>query len=318
MSQTALELIQTASKRLGDLILSVPTSAGTTTTLIDSLLKQYLQTLTQANFWVYGTQTVDHDNRCVERRASGFTKPTNTLSFEAAWPAAITAGTYEVHPRYSRSLILEWINDAVGQLGVYWYRNARDNVVETEEQTLLYPLPNTSYWTRIYNVEIESDPDSDVVGFPYRSAAAWNWRADPYTDQFGNQFWQLQFGSQPPPGRLLRIYGEAYYPALEDDDDILALSGMYERPAMTYIFDWVNYRAMEYDSLIGRTSDTDKSRQKMYDSLNKTRDWLTSMLQPTHKPSRVNNPYSPGSGLISSGYGSNDPGYFGATSQVSH
>lgn len=318
MARTALQLIQQASMLLGDLILSTPTSAGTTTTLVDNLLRQYVQTLTQANLWVYGTSTADLANRGEERRASAFTRASDTLSFEVDWPTAITTGSYEVHPRYQRRLILEWLNDAVGQLGIYWYRDARDESIETEDLTRVYNIPNTQYWTKIHDVQIEVLTSSLVVGMPYVSARPWNWNAYSYTDPYGNLFWQIQFGSQPPPGRLLRIFGEAFYPELANDSDTLALSGQYERPALQYLIDWTKYRAMEYDSLIGRTTDTDKARQKMFDSLNKTRDLLASMLQPTHKQARVNNPYYPGNGQLYGGYGINDPNYFGATSQVSH
>lgn len=318
MSRTALQLIQTASKRLGDLILSTPTSAGTTTTLIDSALKQYMQTLTQANLWVYGTSTADLTNRGEQRRASAFTKATNTLSFEVAWPEAIDGltGVYEIHPRYKRSLILEWLNDAIGQLGIYWFREARDNSIETEDLTLVYNLPNTGYWTQIHDIQIELNPSENITGFPYVSAKPWNWNAYPYTDRFGNRFWQVQFGLQPPPGRLLRIFGEAYYPDLDCDTDVLALSGQYERPALGWVFDWVAYRAMEHNSLIAHTTDVDKSRQRMYDSLNRAKDKLTSMLQPTHQGGQIGLP-GRGTGLFD-GWRSNDPNYFNAIGGVPH
>lgn len=311
MARTAQQLIQTASKRLGDLILSTPTSVGTTTTLIDALLKQYLSTLTQANIWVYGTNTADLTNRGVQRRASAFTKTSDTLSFEAAWPEIIDSGLYEIHPRYDRSLILEWLNDAIGQLGIYWFREVRDESIETVEQTMEYTLPFNQYLTKVTDVQIEMNPSGTIDGFPFNSIRGWNADWYPYTDQFGNRVWKIQFGLQPPPGRILRIFGEGYYPDLVNDTDVLALGGQYERPALAYVFDWTNFRAKEYDSLIGHTTDTDRSRQKMYDSLNKTREWLTSMLQPTHSPALVVTP-GRGDGLFNSGGMQENVQYFGA------
>lgn len=239
------------------------------------------------------------------------------MSFEVAWPAIIAAGSYEVHPRYDRTLILEWLNDAIGQLGVYWFREVRDQTIQTADLTMAYNLPSTQYWTKVTDVQIEINTSQTVEGFPFASATPWNWNAYPYTDQFGNRQWQIQFGLQPPPGRYLRVFGEAYYPDLSGDGDTLALGGQYERPALAYIFDWVNYRAKEYDSLIGHTTDTDRSRQKMYDSLNKTREWLTSMLQPTHSPAQIATP-GRGDGLFSPLGGRDNTQYFGAMNGISH
>lgn len=311
MSKTAQELIRTASKRLGDLILSTPTSPGTITTLVDSLLRQYLQTLTQANLWVYGGSTVDVPNRGQQRRAAAYTRESNTVSFEASWPNAITLGTYEIHPRYDRTLILEWLNDAVGQLGIYWFREVRDQSLLTADLTMAYTLPAAQYWTKVNRIELEVNTSGTVEGFPFVDAGPWNPHPYPYTDQFGNRTWTIQFGLQPPPDRILRVFGEAYYPELTNDGDVLALAGQYERPAMSYIFDWINYRAKEYDSLIGYTTETQESRQKMYDSLNKTREWLTSMLQPTHSPAKVVTP-GHGDGMFSPFGMTEDPNYFGA------
>lgn len=253
------------------------------------MLRQYLQTLTQANLWVYGTPTADLANRGVERRAQGFTNAVNTapLVFYSAWPTAITQGLYEIHLRFQRSMVLEWINDAVGQLGIYWYRLVRDDSLITEENTRVYNLPASQKLMKVTNVEILTYTGDEITGFPYMSATPWNWSAEPYTDQFGNHFFQLQFAGQPPPDRIIRVWGEGYYPELECDGDVLALGGPYEVPALNFIFDWVNYRSQEYAALGAHTTELDRYLQRMAQSLQRTKEWLASMLQPTHQPSQV-------------------------------
>lgn len=242
-TQTTLDLITELAARYDEMFVSTPTSTGTTTTLVDTLLNQELPNNVAAfNAWVYGRNNVVLANRGIERRAYAWTANSSTLTFRGAWPTAPTAlGVYEIHKKFRRGRLLEALNSALRRLGLFCYRQVQDMTITTEQGIWRYLLNPEQAWTQIYRIEIQEDTNEDQETFPYTLADDWGW--DIYTtDENGQESFWVQFRNLPPPGRILRIIGEGYFPDLVYDYDTLNLDGRWAGSALEWIFDWAEYR----------------------------------------------------------------------------
>lgn len=250
---TAQALVRELGYRLGDFWLAAPTG-GTTTTLIDTTLRQVLPNDTGSSTapyaaWVYGATDADVSNRGAERRVSTWTQSTGTLTFLAAWPVAITTGHYEIHQRYQRSRILEALNSGVRQLGRYWYRPMLDEVtLVTAVNTWQYTLPTTINWQGFDRFQIQVNTDNTLTGYPYVDGEQWNAAVIPFTDNNGNTTWRLQFGTLPPPNRIVRVFGHAISTDLVNDTDILSLFGPDAGVATEWLYRWATAMLYRWES----------------------------------------------------------------------
>ena len=292
MAQTALSLIRELAERVGDMVISTPSSAGGTTSLSDATLIQYFpQPLTQFNGWIYCSQnSPDGVNRGLERRGQQWRPDVSLLQLYApGFPGPITGGEYEIHMRYPRHRKMAAINSAISQLGLTWYRKIVDDTVSTNVNTWIYYPDATQYWSNIYRLEIQINTSPDQVGYPYADAEYLNWRPRVWTDQFGQEIWAIEFAVQPPPDRKLRIFGEGYYPKLVADTDVLAISGKWEGGALEWIFDWAEFRLQ--DSLSNRTptGEAEKIRQQALDRLERQKNDIL-VNAPSHQPGRIVTP----------------------------
>jgi hypothetical protein len=318
MAMTALALVQELARRNDELIISTPTATGTTTTLIDTGLNQYMPQDTGTGnarllCWVY-CNAGDTANVGQERRAQSFSANSSTLTFfsgAGAWPVAPTsAGTYELHLRSERSRKLEAINSAVRQLGLTWYRVFQDTSITTAINQWTYTIPSADNMSKVSKVEIQISTQPTLIGYPYIDASPWNWVIRESTDTSGNLTQILQFGVVPPPNRTLRITMEGWYPNLANDSDVLPLSGKWAGPATEFIYDWATYRLMQWQEHgqpageLGRYQAL--SREDLQAALERV-----LRLAPPHLPGRVVIPGS-GDGQYPAGAVSNDPAFLGA------
>lgn len=270
------------------------------TTLIDPTLTQYWPQAAGAaneNFmpWVYGPTSTygssstwaDTGNRGFYRRAIMW-DGTNVLTFSsgATWPSAITTGTYEVYIREDPTRILEAINSAVGQLSLWWYREFVDTSITTATQTWTYAMPSAQYTATIWQIEYQVDTNVNDIGFPYADAKTLDWELREAVDTNGNLTQTIQFAVLPPPNRTLRIRGEAYFPDLVNDGDVLAIAGRWERPCLGWIYKYAMYLLDSW--LAERVPQGDAMRYEQRESiLLQEAEQLKNEMRRAHKPGRI-------------------------------
>lgn len=324
MSITCTQLIRELGKRLGEYIQSTPTASGSSagTTLVDSNLLQYWpQTIGtgQEQFmpWVYGSTTVDAANVGITRRATMWNSASavTALTFPVAWPAPITstgssgAPVYDIFLRNSRDRLLEAVNSAVGQLGLWWFREFIDTSITTAAQTWSYTLPSGQYIARLWQVEYQVDTSSNNIGFPYADAQNLDWQVVESTDTTGAFTQTLQFGILPPYPRTLRLRGEAYFPDLVNDSDVLALSGEWQRPCTGWIYKYAAFLINSWLAMQLPQGDTQRYAA-LEQSLLQEAETLKAEMKRGHKPGRIVVP-GLGEGLFNQSLG-NSPSWLGA------
>jgi hypothetical protein len=317
-----------------DLIPSVATSPGTETTVIDTGLRKFLpvdQGQDRWSPWVYcisrnssdpppivegdgldiGGEELDLDPFGMdpdEQRARqwSYSSATLTLHTPGFSTATATKDTFEIHLKTRRSRKLEAINDAIGQLGIYWPRPVVDETVVTAENTWRYTL--TEDWAKIRSVEIEVREDFATTGYPFQSADRYDWSVYREVSSSGVETWYLQFKDPPPAGKTLRIRGDAFYSALSADTDVLPLSGNWEGVAIPWIRDWAIYRLKE-EILEGAPNfEVEKALSVVQSRLMKAKQAVLEMA-PSLENGRV---IIPGFGTAQHAYGHGDSSYLGA------
>lgn len=310
MPRTAQQLVrELADLRLADFILITSSSPGTDKTVVSSALSQYLPAdADQVNWWVYCSSGTA-GNVGQERRAKTWSYQTSTLTLHPpGFPSATNPGDeFEIHRLVKRSAKLDALNSGVRQLGLHWYRDVVDESITTVSSTWRYELPSSVSWVRVYKVEIQATTNSSMSGYPYLDAKPWNPQLYRDVSPTGAETWYLQFGLLPPSGRKIRIYGEAAYPALSGDQDVLALSGAWEGKALEWLFDWAVYRLWEREGHRQPSSEGDRYMFWTRDKLMRQREALL-LDAPSHKEGRV---LVPGmdTGLAA---GVSNPSYLGA------
>ncbi len=276
------------SKRLNEFVLSTPTQTGTTSTLIDASLAQYFPVALGAGNerflpWVYGTSTADANNVGVQRRASAWNPNTLTIY---PFPQAITTGSYEIHLRTDRTRKVEALNDAIGQLGLSFVRPFVDTSITTATNTWAYTIPSSINLARLYKVETQLNASTSLPTFPYVDGELWNWTVRTNTSLAGVETNILQFGTLPPQDRILRLEGEAYIPDLVNDSDVLPISGKWERPARTWIYQWAQYLMWEWFSADMPATQATRYTEQSLASLQKSKEDLLALM-PGRKYSRL-------------------------------
>lgn len=240
---------------MGEFYLATATG-GSTTTLVDANLDQYWpggvgQQSAPMGIWGYGaSDAVSTSNRGIERRAKSYTQNTHTIEWLAAWPGAISSGGYELHWRTPRSRKLEAINSGVRQLGFHWWRSVVDEAsITTVANTWQYNLPTTVQWNTVPKLQIQISTDATLVGYPYVDASPWNWAIVPITNSSGVTTYRLQFATIPPPGRIIRVFGEANYNDLVNDSDILPIDATSAGIATEWLYSWAMYQLTRWESV---------------------------------------------------------------------
>jgi hypothetical protein len=286
---SATGLVRELGYRLGELALSTPTAAGSLTTLVDTSLNQHLPAdVDKLGCWVYGAESVANGNQGSERRARSWNKDTSSLTFwPPGWPQAVdAAGVYEVHMRTRRARKLAAINGAVGQLYLYWYRDFMFDDLRTAQNTWKYPLPDTILWSGIYRLEVEATKNDQLLGYPYLDGREFDWRYESQVDAAGVRSSWIQFGIQPPPDRIIRMWAQGYSASLTHDGDRLALDGKWQGAAREWIFDYAEYLIDKWESSRQPAGQADRYRIMSLDRLNAMKEDLLR-LAPPHKPSPI-------------------------------
>lgn len=267
--------------------------------------------------WVYGSTTADPANIGVTRRATVWNSASNqtSLTFAVSWPGIITASgssgapVYDIYLRTERSRLLEAINSAVGQLGLWWYREFVDTSITTAAQTWSYTLPAGQYIARLWQVEYQVDTSSTNIGFPYADAQDLDWQVVESTTAAGVFTQTLQFGILPPYPRTLKLRGEAYFPDLSADSDVLALSGEWQRPCTAWIYKYA--ACLIHSWLEMQLPQGDVQRYAaVEEKLMKEAETLKAEMKRSHKPGRIVVP-GRGEGLFNQSLG-NSPSWLGA------
>lgn len=311
MAKTAKQLVRLLGHHLGELVIASATGAGTATTIVSTnLIAELPNNVAQVNWWAYAaTGTVA--NLTQERRVKSWAADTWTATLHSPGFSAATASSdeFEFHARIPRARKLDALNSAIRQLGLHWYREFVDESVTTATNTLRYTLSSGINWARVHKIELQVSTDGDITGYPYADAQPWNPQIYKTVSAAGVETWYLQFGTQPPADRLVRLYGEAYFSELAADADILGISGVWEGSAIEWILDWATYRLWEREG--HRQSSTTGDRYMFWtkDKLQRAKEDLL-LNAPTHKSGRI---LVPGmeTGLSIDGF---DSSYLGASS----
>jgi hypothetical protein len=288
---TADALVRELGTRMQQFAPATPQPGALATTLIDPGLRQYMPNdVGQLNAWVYAGADSDPANVGLERRASSWTALNNTLTFYSpGWPVAPIAGQFEINFRFPRSRLLEAINSGVGELGLTWYREVTDETVVTADRTWRYSPAAVQNWALIRKVEIQINTDNNLVGYPFVDASYLNWRPRRQVDLAGNETWFIEFGILPPIGRILRVFGEAFYPDLVADTDVLAIAGNWMHPAKSWLYSYAQYQLNDWSVNGMMTTEVEKVRQKSLDQLERAKEKILA-LAPAHKPGRIITP----------------------------
>lgn len=330
MARTFEELVQELAARVdgGFLATLSADSSNTTTMTIAELLYRLPNSIAASmNWWVYGSSGADTANQGEERRATSWANGETELTLYApGFTSNPSSGkTYELHPRIQRSRKAAAINSAVGQLGLFYWRDFVDEsittVVPTEgmavgtngweyDLTALIPTLNIQ---RIKAIEIQVGTSDLMVdaGFPYVDSKPWNPRPYKKVDAVtGDETWILQFGILPPTGRTLRIFGEAFLSRLVEDDDILPVTAdSWGESAIEWILDYAAYQLNKETTNKLNAMDSQKARQLEFDRLQDVKNNL--LLQaPTKEQIEIAVP-GHGDGQYNFGLRS-DPGWLGA------
>lgn len=284
-------MVQELGRRMQEFLPSNPNAGGLATTLIDPNLRQFFPNdIAQLNAWVYAGAGADGANVGLERRVQSWAASTATATFyPPGWPTAPSAGIYEWNIRFQRSRLLEAINDAVGQLGLTWFREVVDQSLVTLDHTWAYVPPAVQNWSNIQRIEIQINTDTNLTGYPFVSAEYLNWRARRAVDTLGVESWVIDFGLLPPIGRALRIFGEAFYSDLQFDTDALAIAGEWRRPALTWIYAWASFNLNDWSTNSMVSTEVEKVRQKSLDQLQNQKTQLLATAPP-HRPGRIITP----------------------------
>lgn len=311
--RTLLQLAREVSARRGDLVLVSPSADGGQTSLYAGALLQYLpQDISMFFPWVYGTasgpQAVDPPNQGFEVRGAAWTASTQILTLSVpGFPGNITrgTGTYELRRSKSRDRVVEAVNSGLGQLALYCTREFKDESQKFIQQQWRYTLNSNQNWARVTEVEIQTA--LNYPDYPYRPARDYGlaWRPERTTAEDGTTLWQIQFNSQPPPGYQMRVWGEAYYPDLELETDMLTMPPEWERRALEWMYDWAIYRLDAEVAEAYATGDASKAMQNREAALQKSKASILEQAKPP-KPGRINTPASRVSGVA------DDPRYLGA------
>lgn len=319
MVATAQSLVRELATRMGEFYLSTPTG-GSVDTLVDANLDQYWpQTVGQysaaAGFWVYGGATaIATANRGVERRALSYTQSSHTLTFLASWPGVISGGNYEMHWRTPRSRKLEAINSAIRQLGFHWARSMlSEAALTTVVNQWSYNLPTGIQWGNIERLQIQINTTGGLTGYPYADAGSWNWSIIPYTDDTGVTAFRLQFGTLPPPGRIIRIIADVGYNDLVTDTDVLPLDTSKAGIALEWIYSWAIYQLNRWESIRQPPNQTAWLEQQAAALLKEASD-IRDRFASTPGSTRV---VTPGSGTADWPSGAaDDPAYLAAFNTI--
>ena len=287
MSKTCQQLIRELASRIDEFFVFTTTGDGSASTiLVSSQLVPHLpQQTSQINAWI---NAIGGPNDGDEARISAFSPATYTATLHPPGLSntPLTGETYELHAQVQRSRKLEALNAAIRLMGLYWSRPVIDTSITTAQGTWSYTLPAGVRWRSVSQVEIQVTTDNTLTGYPYMAATQWNWAIRRPIDASGNEVWTLQFEYLPPPGRNLRITGEAYYGELAADADILPSAGDWEGPLLEWLYDYAEYRLQSW--LVNRlpTGDVTKFMQMRDKKLEEQRRIVVELMRP-HGPGRV-------------------------------
>lgn len=311
MSKTAIVLVRELAKRFNEYIPALAFS-GTTSTLVANRCNVYFPAdITPLNAWFYGPLALVTDtvNRGLEPRASTWTASTSTFTFPSGfvWATAPTnSELYDCHLKYEHTRLLAAINDGIGELGLMCARPVIDTSLTTAANTFTYTLPSSVNWSKVDKVQIQSNTDATLTGYPYTDADAYGYEIQRSRSSAGVDVWIIQFRSQPQASRTLKVFGEAYYPALSADTDVLAIGGEIEGRVYRWVMDWAAYVMNDWTAEGVPQSEVAAFRQKAYDKLQYAMQELKDYAHPAQNQ-RIVTPMN--DGTLRPGQRS---GYFGA------
>lgn len=306
---------------MGELVLSVPTSSSGTAVLIDATLNQNFPTnlgAGQTGFfpWVYGSSTADTLNQGVTRRAQAWNATFSTLAFFAGapWPTAPSTGTYEVHMRTDPQRKREALNEAIGQLSLWFMRDYIDISITTITNDWTYTVPANQFIARIWQIQYQVDTTPTVnIGFPYADAVDLDWSIYTSVDTSGVQTQTIQFGQLPPNTRTLRLRCECWSPDLVNDSDILPLAAQWERPALAWIYKYAQHLLNSWQGNEQPKGDVERYDAQAKELLAEAADLRTRMGKPK-QPGRVVVP-GKGRGILGGTTALNSPEYLAGLHQ---
>lgn len=280
MAITAQAAIRELGYQLDDCFLATASGTGLATTIVASGLRKFFPTDGRADQWTPWVYAISGTAANIvaaqtEQRARQWSADSATITlYTPGYPSATaTSDTFELHFKTRRARKLGAINYAVRQLGLYCWREFKDESLTTASKTFRYTLPSSQNWRAVKKVEIQVNTDSTYTGYPFSDASEYLWEPVKTTNSTtGAETWELQFTRQPPYPYTLRVWGEGYYPDLSLDADVLAISGEWGNRALSWIYEWGKWMLSEEISKKLPEADAQKWKTASYSSLKKVLD----------------------------------------------
>lgn len=201
----------------GDMIASSASGNGSTTTLVDTSLKQADDLFIDAQI-----VPLSGNGANAPRYVTDWVQSTSTFTVDRAWSGATaTSDTYELHRLFSYSDKNNAINSAIRAAGTRWVRNVIDSVVITlDASTYRYDLDDLTDPDPILSIDrIEyQDGSSDE---PFVEIPPSYWRIE--QDDVNGKFF-LQFNADTPikDNADTRIYHRVRPSVLSSDSSTLS------------------------------------------------------------------------------------------------
>lgn len=281
---TATDLIRELARRLGELIVVTSTSVGTDTQVIaEGWTPHFPNTIaSNLNGWVY---CMSGANSAQEARAKSYTPASSTLTLHTPGYTASTetAIVYEYHRRTSRARKLEAINSGIRQLGFIWPRQVIDTSLTSADDTWTYTVPSAANFAEITKVEVHSGADSSLVGYPFIALPSTVWEVRKSQNQTtGVETLVLQFtgGYLPPPDRVIRLTGIAWYTDLSANTDVLPIGGRWQGKITEWLYDWGKYRILDETADFQPGSETERYRARAMDKLQQAKEDILLYMRP--------------------------------------
>lgn len=141
MSRTGEQLLDGFSRFLGDQFESTTTSAGSTTTLVDTALTKFGDRRLEG-WYIRITENVN-GNQYLVRRITAFAAATGTVTVSPAFPGATGSGTdYELH-RYEPAEKFKALDDARADVFNDVFQIVRDETITCDGRTTEFAVPTS-------------------------------------------------------------------------------------------------------------------------------------------------------------------------------
>lgn len=262
-----------ARTRCGDYANGSITTTGAATLLVDNT--RYEAAGYFNNAWLYYAGTQAASNTGLEKRILTYDGANTGGTFYFAG-SLLTAGSvgdqYDIHTRWSHQDKLHAINRGIRALPNGFWRRVVDMSITTQQYQWAYTVPSSIQ--EIWGLEIQMSTifsgssmlsvGASGTGFPFADANYLGWSVRQGADSSGGMQRVLQFAAQPPPGRILRIYGRGIMGTVGSDLAVLSVgSDDYDSRLVEFLLDKAQRYLWEQLAASGPATDVTRAMKMM-------------------------------------------------------